>query len=36
MIGDNPATDGLGAIDYGIFPILIGPGAVAIEEIAEW
>ena len=36
MIGDNPATDGLGAIDYGIFPILIGPGAVAIEEIAKW
>lgn len=37
MIGDNPETDGLGAIDYGVFPILIGPGgSLTLEDIAQW
>jgi ribonucleotide monophosphatase NagD (HAD superfamily) len=26
MIGDNPETDGAGAISAGITPILVGPG----------
>lgn len=37
MIGDNPETDGKGASDFGILPILIGPGAgVTMEDIARW
>ena len=34
MIGDNPLTDGKGARDYGIRPILIGPhGDVSLEDL---
>lgn len=34
MIGDNPLTDGKGARDYGITPILIGPqGDVSLDEL---
>jgi 4-nitrophenyl phosphatase len=37
MIGDNPATDGKGARDFGIVPILIGSGAdLALEDISDW
>ncbi len=37
MIGDNPQTDGLGAGNYGIFPILIGPEAgMALEDLLDW
>lgn len=37
MIGDNPDTDALGARDYGVFPILIGPhGEVSLEDMLSW
>lgn len=34
MIGDNPDTDVMGAVDYGIHPILIGPrSTVSLEDL---
>lgn len=37
MIGDNPQTDGQGATDYGIFPILVGPDAkLTLDDITNW
>lgn len=37
MIGDNPLTDGKGATDYGIHPILIGPGTeLTLEDMLAW
>ncbi len=34
MIGDNPLTDGQGALDFGITPILIGPhGDVSLDDL---
>jgi len=37
MIGDNPETDGKGATDYGIYPILIGPDAgLTLDDILNW
>jgi 4-nitrophenyl phosphatase len=37
MIGDNPQTDGKGATDYGIHPILIGPNAgLTLDDIVNW
>lgn len=37
MIGDNPATDGQGARDYGIFPVLVGPSAeLTLDDLLNW
>lgn len=37
MIGDNPLTDVKGAADYGIHPILIGPGAeLTLNDMLGW
>ncbi|WP_156022462.1 HAD-IIA family hydrolase [Sphingobium indicum] len=37
MIGDNPETDGKGATDYGIYPLLIGPDAgLTLDDIVKW
>lgn len=37
MIGDNPQTDGKGATDYGVYPILIGPDAgLTLNDILNW
>lgn len=37
MIGDNPETDGKGATDHGIYPMIIGPDAgLSLDDIVNW